>query len=50
MMRFQEQEQEEREMYDSPTPPSREERIEKAFSNTTPYLSGDVKVSVRWEK
>ena len=45
-MRFQEQEKEDREMYDSPTPPSREEGIEKAFSNTTPYLSGDVIVPV----
>ena len=37
-------EKEDREMYDSPTPPSREERIEKALSNTTPYLSQDVSV------
>ena len=39
-------EKEDREMYDSPAPPSREERIEKALSNTTPYLSQDVIVPV----
>ena len=34
------------EPFQGPAPPSREERIEKAFSNTTPYLSGDVIVPV----
>lgn len=31
------------------TPPSREERIEKALSNTTPYLSRDVKGVYKYE-
>ena len=34
------------EPFQGPTPPSREERIEKALSNTTPYLSRDVIVPV----